>query len=499
MKKILSTLLIFNLFFLNLSFANDEYHKVDFNLNKNKIQSSHTENSYLNVFDTLEDASQFLNNQMLKREKNVKIGINEEYYKGMYNDLFDLVFENNSKSSSEGDYLFWHLNSHKASVTTNPGYVEFNINLKYLSTYEEELLVDKKVKEVLDKLNVYDANDYEKVKAVHDYIVKNIEYDHSLKNYTAYNAIIEENVVCQGFASLTYKMLKELGVEVRIVSGRSNNQDHGWNIVKLNDKWYNIDNTWDEGETNRGKISYKYFLKSPTEFDKNHKRDERFNTYEFNKKYPMAKTSFNINNTTENTENTSIPSNNNQPTISTPMYGVTDISNHWAKNDIIEFLTRGYINGYPNKTFKPNGIVTRAEFIKIANIIFDIDENNPEVKSNNLNINYLDVPKNSWFYKDIMNALKYGYVEGDGNLFNPNEKVNREEIAKMIVLITKTEDKKLNKIYNFNDWTEISKENKTFVEGALENGFLGGYTDNTIKPKRYVTRAEVVSILNRIK
>ena len=354
--------------------------------------------------------------------------------------------------------------------------------LKYLSNYEQEVLVNKKVKEVLDELNVYKKSDYEKVKAVHDYIVQNINYDYNLRNYTAYNAIIDKNVVCQGFASLTYKMLKELDVDVRIISGISNNQNHGWNIVKINDKWYNIDNTWDEGETIDNEVSYKYFLKSPNEFDESHKRDDKFTTYNFNEQYPMAETSFNV---------TNIPNNDNLSNT----YGIVDISNHWAKESIIKYLGFGYISGYPDKTFRPNDTISRAEFIKIVNSTFNI--NTLDVSS--CDLNYIDTPTTSWFYNDIMTAIKYGYIECNNDFFNPNEKITREEVLKIIGIVTESEDSELDKIYNFNDWSEVSEENRTFIEGVIENGFIGGYGDNTIKPNGLISRAEVVTILNRIK
>lgn len=506
MKKILSIILTLSLFLSNVGLINgyennETLHKIENNLHsldeKNTEFSSNKKSinkskDVVHVFDNLNDASKFLSSQMVKRESFIKIGINQEYYNGMYNDLFELVFSNNSGSSSEGDYLYWHLSSTSSKYFKKTNYVEFEISIKYLSTYKQELEVDKKVKSVLDKLNVYDASDYEKVKAVHDYIVQNIDYDKSLTRYTAYDAIIKENVVCQGFASLTYKMLKELGVDVRVISGYSKNQAHGWNIVKINNKWYNIDNTWDENLTTKNSISYKYFLKNSEEFDKDHKRDTKFTTPEFNNKYKIAKDSF-------DPENHPIQNNPSKPEISTPILGIVDISNHWAKEDLKLFLQKGYIKGYSDNTLRPNNTITKAEFIKIVNEVFNINSDTIKDNNQNENISFLDVPKNSWYYNDIMNAVKFGYIGGDGNFFNPEDDITREEVAKILTNINSNADTNLNKIFAYDDWHNISPDYRASVEGALKNNYISGYSDNTLKPQRLVTRAEAIVMLNRIK
>lgn len=501
MRKILSIILTLSLFLTNASFINglekidDEKHNIEHNLSEKNTEFS-TYNKILSkskdvvhVFDNLNDASKFLSSQMVKREPFIKIGINQEYYNGMYNDLFELVFNNNSGSSSEGDYLYWHLSSTSSKYFRKTNYVEFEISIKYLSTYNQELEVDKKVKSVLDKLNVYNSSDYEKIKAVHDYIVQNIDYDNSLKYYTAYDAIVRENVVCQGFASLTYKMLKELGVDVRVISGYSKNQAHGWNIVKINNTWYNIDNTWDENLTTKDAISYKYFLKNSEEFDKDHTRDAKFTTYEFTNKYKIAKNSFDLENH---------PVKNPSQETTTPILGIVDISNHWAKEELKSFLEKGYIRGYSNNTLKPDNTITKAEFIKIANKVFNINSDTIKDINSNKNVSFLDVSKDSWYYEDIVNAVKFGYVDKNGDYFNPNEDITREEVAKMLTNINSNADTNLSKIFSYSDWHKISPDYRANVEGALKNNYISGYSDNTLKPQRLVTRAEAIVMMNRI-
>lgn len=498
MKKIFSMVMILSLLVSNINLINANeinsdvkrvVHTINEDVSPGKLLLSSSSNA-TNIFSNLKDASNYLSSEMVKRNKKIKIGINQEYYDGMYNDLFDLVFEKTDGTSSEGDYLYWHLSSTSAKYFKDVNYVEFEITLNYLSTYEQEVLVDKKVKQVLDELNVYNASEYQKVKAVHDYIAKNINYDNSLTYYSAYDAIIRNNVVCQGYASLTYKMLKELGVNVRVISGYSKNESHGWNIVKIGDKWYNIDNTWDENLTKENNISYKYFLKNNQEFT-DHTRDNKFNTAEFNQKYPMANSSFDP----ELNPNHGTPQN----IQSSLVFGVSDIKNHWAEGDIVEFLKRGYIGGYEDNTFRPNGTITKAEFIKIVNLAFNITPQSiPLEGTKPVTSDFIDVPKNSWFYNDVMTAVNFGYIKGEGNFFNPNEELTREDIAVILTTLNSTKDSNLQRIFTYNDWHKISANTRDSVEGAIKNDYIRGYSDNTIKPNRLVTRAEAIVMLNRI-
>ena len=75
-------------------------------------------------------------------------------------------------------------------------------------------------------------------------------------------------------------------------------------------------------------------------------------------------------------------------------YGqVSDIENHWAKTDIIYLMERGVMEGYSDGTFKPDKNITRAEFLKMVNNVFQFTEES--------DIAFKDVKENSWFYEDI--------------------------------------------------------------------------------------------------
>lgn len=94
--------------------------------------------------------------------------------------------------------------------------------------------------------------------------------------------------VCQGYAVLFYRMCKDAGLSVRIISGVGNGGGHAWNIVRIGRYYYNIDCTWDSQSYG---VIYKYYLKNEADFEL-HTRDEEYLTSEFLAKYPMSETSW---------------------------------------------------------------------------------------------------------------------------------------------------------------------------------------------------------------
>lgn len=289
---------------LNEQYKNPLYDDEDIDItNKEESYNYISPRLYRSItptFNTEIDAGNYMRKEMTKRNNNITFNIiTNDYSRDILNRISNIAFSyDDSYAPNEGDYLvanFKGWNS-KLQKPADSNCVTISYTVDYLSTYDQEVAVDKEIKRVLDQLNVYNKDEYTKIKTVHDYIVKNISYDNTLHNFSTYNAIIDKNVVCQGFASLTYRMLKELGVGVRYISGVSNGVNHGWNIVRVNNLWYNVDNTWDENiyaETSQ--MCYDYFLKNNSDFS-DHDRESNFITAEFNSKYPMSPYSINISN-----------------------------------------------------------------------------------------------------------------------------------------------------------------------------------------------------------
>lgn len=246
-----------------------------------------------NVFSTKREAANYLKEQMVKRSGTIEFRIKQKNYSDLCTDLFAMAVEDDANAnSSEGDYLFRHWNNFDAECDEiNSKETKVTFNMEYLSTYKQEQRVNYEVKKVLDELDVYNEDEFTKTKAVHDFITENIVYDYNLKKFSAYDGIVSKKVVCNGYTALTYKMMKDLGVGVRCITGYAGKDYHAWNIGKIGTKWYNIDNTWDAANGDDFYVYYTYFLRNNEEFTE-HERDREFKTKEFNTLYPMSKTSY---------------------------------------------------------------------------------------------------------------------------------------------------------------------------------------------------------------
>lgn len=166
-----------------------------------------------------------------------------------------------------------------------------------------------------------------------------------------------------------------------------------------------------------------------------------------------------------------------------------DIKNHWAKSEIEEFSTKGYINGYEDGNFNPDKSMTRAEFVKIINKFFGFTQGT--------DVAFKDISKDLWSYNDISIAVKEGYINGySDNTFKPDGLITREEASKIISTITKLSG---DGILSYNDKDQIGDWAKAHVDALTDNGILQGVENNYFMPQKSMTRAEAVVILSRIK
>jgi hypothetical protein len=189
-------------------------------------------------------------------------------------------------TSSDFDYLKLSWTKAQLTISNVPGALIYTFSFKYLTTAEEEAYVDKKVREIIDTLNVSNSGDYEKVKAVSDYIIRNVAFDSEYRHKSAYTALDSGTAICRGYVLLAYKMLDELSVPVRIITGTGCDKPHTWNLVAIDGLWYDLDLTWDDTTH-----SSTYFLKSAADFGY-HKSDAAFNSVSFTSKYPIADRSY---------------------------------------------------------------------------------------------------------------------------------------------------------------------------------------------------------------
>lgn len=115
---------------------------------------------------------------------------------------------------------------------------------------------------VLKKLIKSGMSDYEKEVAVYNWLVNNVNYDWThqdrmketpRESFEPYGGLVNRTAVCLGYAT-TFQLLMDLvGVECITVPGAAfaSQEDHGWNMVRINGEWYCVDATWDANQRER--------------------------------------------------------------------------------------------------------------------------------------------------------------------------------------------------------------------------------------------------------
>ena len=185
--------------------------------------------------------------------------------------------------------------------------------------------------------------------------------------------------------------------------------------------------------------------------------------------------------------NTATINGNNVDTSGMP----SDITGHWAESQIKDFISKGYLNGYPDGTFKPQASIKRSEFVKILNKVFGLTTKSGKVFNDTVN---------HWAKDEIDIAVTNGVCQGtSATTFEPEAPITREQAAKMIANYKKISDMHHNKINGYNDGSQTANWAINEVEAILEAGYMNGYSDtNTFKPKNNITRAEAVVTLGRV-
>lgn len=170
-----------------------------------------------------------------------------------------------------GDHpeMFWLETGYSSKYLANGQCVE--IDLKYNSTADDlesaKQRFDAAAQNLITGAASLDSN-YEKEKYVHDALASAVTYDLTADmNQSAYSALVNGKSVCAGYTRAYQYLLQQLGIPCYYCTGYSGG-DHAWNIVKLEDGYYNVDVTWDDAAA----IRYDYFNKTDADFASTHVR-----------------------------------------------------------------------------------------------------------------------------------------------------------------------------------------------------------------------------------
>ena len=253
-------------------------------------------------FSDYDSAVLYLRKQMVSRETEINLNFPESWFTshkdGLYWDLlYDAMKCDESSTGQEGDALLYGYAGCNVSYST-AGYIKYTMS--YHSNAEQEAKLTEAVAVAMTKLQLNGLSEAKKIIKIHDYICNNVDYAYNSTEeqiYTAYGALCTGKAVCQGYAVLFYRLCKEAGLSVRIISGTGNGGPHAWNIVRIGSKYYNMDCTWDGQDA----ATYNEFLlKSEADF-RDHTRESwkvagshylDYTSAEFNAQYPMTEKSW---------------------------------------------------------------------------------------------------------------------------------------------------------------------------------------------------------------
>ncbi len=164
----------------------------------------------------------------------------------------------------------------------------FDDDNNFITTADREKIKSQKIafdKKITDFLNSFskDLSTIEKERLIHDFVLKTIVYaekelekplerdsDNYLRIYDVYGAMVDGYAVCEGYAKLFQYLCYQAGINATLVIGESENESHAWNTVNIENEWYHIDTTWNDGSTTDGMPLYTYYNLTTAQISKDH-------------------------------------------------------------------------------------------------------------------------------------------------------------------------------------------------------------------------------------
>lgn len=158
---------------------------------------------------------------------------------------------------------------------------------------------------------------------------------------------------------------------------------------------------------------------------------------------------------------------------------------YWAYDGISKLAEKGIIVGYPDGTFKPEGNITRAELVKIVNMVFEYTQKQEAT-------NLTDVKSEDWFYENVLIAQNQGYIVGypDGT-FKPEGLITREEFCKILDVINNFVELPLSSVPE----DKVSPWATDYVNRVISNRIMLLDVNNNFRAVEKATRAEVCETL----
>ncbi len=167
-----------------------------------------------------------------------------------------------------------------------------------------------------------------------------------------------------------------------------------------------------------------------------------------------------------------------------------DLQGHWAADYINRWSSLGLLGNYPDGSFGPSRLITRAEFLTYVNRAFNYTKA--------AEVGFSDVSGSDEYAAAVATAVTMGYATGkDDGSFGPNEPISRLEAASMLYRVLRLEPVADNYLADYQDTDELQNADREMVNSLVDGGYLRGYEDDTLRMKNSLTRAEGIVFLAR--
>lgn len=369
---------------------------------------------------------------------------------------------------------------------------------------------------------------YDKLVAVHDWVASNIYYDYdALKAGSGWpvdasGTLKTRRTVCEGYANLATAMLRANGIPAKTIIGYALYDDenswnlsnmygdranHAWTEAFVNGRWILMDVTWDSDNVyeNGG-----------------YRTSEALHTY--------------FDSTLEFFSYTHRQSYHDEYDSSAMKIEFSDVAGHWALEPIRFAVNNDLMNGVGGSYFSPDSETTQAMFLTVlarlsGDELTDTAEGDQDVQSS--------LEKSEWYSPAVAWARQKGILQGIDAIFDPDAQINRQMMAVMLRNYIKYAEPELaaelekeltesaadaaqtsqasgqplsasengqgadgsggSESISFTDQSDIASWASEAVLTTVRLGFLKGYDDGSFGPENTLTRAEMATVIERLK
>ena len=169
-----------------------------------------------------------------------------------------------------------------------------------------------------------------------------------------------------------------------------------------------------------------------------------------------------------------------------------DFPRDWSTEAMTDAVNNGLLVGTSKTTIEPKKNLTRAEMTAIISRAFGATVP--------MDISFTrDVKASDWFYNSVALSYKMGVFNGTrDDMFEPNEFIRREDVFLGLSRVLVISDDDHSVLDKYTDKGQVDSWAISAVSGMVKIGYLKGYKNNTLRPRGYITRAELAQIFHNI-